>query len=103
MLKSEGSIWFKQMDLLSGHSFEKTYFSVAGSKLLHPRHAGDSRMGCTCKPNSFRIGDSEAPNGIWINFALADTSVGRGFHSVGTAPGSYLSKLKLTIPLNSSK
>jgi len=41
----------------------------------------------------------DQPSGVWISFSLADTGVGRGFHAVGTGPGTYVSKLRVSIPL----
>jgi hypothetical protein len=42
----------------------------------------------------------DQPSGVWICFTLADTGIGRGFHAVGTGPGTYVSTLKMSIPLD---
>jgi hypothetical protein len=42
---------------------------------------------------------ADQPSGVWIGFTLAGTGLGRGFHAVGTAPGTYVSKLQVSIPL----
>jgi hypothetical protein len=42
---------------------------------------------------------ADQPSGVWFGFTLAATGLGRGFHAVGTAPGIYVSKLRVSIPL----
>ncbi len=43
---------------------------------------------------------NKQPLGVWIGFSLASTGIGRGFHAVGTGPGMYVSKLRVSIPLD---
>ena len=40
------------------------------------------------------------PSGVWLGFNLAATGVGRGFHAVGTGAGTYVSILRVSIPLD---
>lgn len=42
---------------------------------------------------------ADQPSGVWIGYSLASTGIGRGFHVVGTAPGTYVGKLQVNIPL----
>jgi hypothetical protein len=43
----------------------------------------------------------QQPTGVWVGYTLADTGLGRGYHTVGTAPGTYVSTLRITLPAGS--